>query len=260
MIFDAHAHYDDDAYDADRDVLLSRLHGEGVGYILNSGSDIASSEASVSLAHRWDFVWAAVGVHPHEAKSWNDEAEMRLRELLEDPRVVALGEIGLDYHYDLSPREVQKAVFRRQLEIARERDIPVVIHEREALGDTLEMIGDFPGIRGMFHCFSGSPETAAELVKKGWYISLGGAVTFKNAKKPPAVLASVPEDRLLVETDCPYMAPVPHRGKRNHSGRISFVLEKAEEVRGVPANIIEQQTCENALRLFGIKERERKDV
>ena len=252
MIFDSHAHYDDHAFDADRDELLASMAEKGVGYILNSGSDIPSSEASVSLAKRFPFVYAAAGVHPHEAKTWDDGAEKRLRELLEEDKVVALGEIGLDYHYDLSPRDVQKAVFRRQLEIAVERNIPVVIHEREALGDTLEIINDFPGVRGMFHCFSGSPETAAELVKKGWYISLGGAVTFKNAKKPPAVLASVPEDRLLVETDCPYMAPVPHRGKRNDSSLISLVLQKAEEVRGVSAGYIEDKTCENALRLFGI--------
>ena len=253
MIFDAHAHYDDHAFDADRDELLSSMAEKGVGYILNSGSDIPSSEASVELAGLYPFVYAAVGVHPHEAKTWNGEAEERLKELLNAPKVVALGEIGLDYHYDLSPRDVQKAVFRRQLEIACEKNIPVVIHEREALGDTLEIIKDFPAVRGMFHCFSGSPETAAELVKKGWYISLGGAVTFKNAKKPPAVLASVPEDRLLVETDCPYMAPVPHRGKRNDSSLISYVLQKAEEVRGISAKEIETRTCENALRLFGIR-------
>lgn len=253
MIFDAHAHYDDSAFDADRDELLASMASRGVGYILNSGSDIPSSEASVELAHRWDFVWAAVGVHPHEAKSWTEDSEKCLLELLEDEKVVALGEIGLDYHYDFSPRDVQKSVFARQLEIAAERNIPVVIHEREALGDTLEIISAFPHVKGMFHCFSGSPETAAELVKKGWYISLGGAVTFKNAKKPPAVLASVPEDRLLTETDCPYMAPVPHRGKRNDSSLIRLVLEKGEEVRGVSAEDIERFTCENALRLFGIK-------
>ena len=252
MIFDSHAHYDDHAFDEDRDELLASMSEKGVGYILNSGSDVPSSEASVSLSKKYPFVYAAVGVHPHEAKTWNAEAEKRLKELLEEEKVVALGEIGLDYHYDLSPREVQKAVFRKQLEIARENNIPVVIHERDALADTLEIIKDFPDVRGMFHCFSGSPETAAELVKKGWYISLGGAVTFKNAKKPPAVLASVPEDRLLVETDCPYMAPVPHRGKRNDSSLISFVLQKAGEVRGVSAEYIENKTCENALRLFGI--------
>ena len=252
MIFDAHAHYDDHAFDEDRDELLSSMADKGVGYILNSGSDIPSSKASVALTEIYPFVYAAVGVHPHEAKTWNEEAENCLKELLKAPKVVALGEIGLDYHYDLSPRDVQKAVFRRQLEIACENNIPVVIHEREALGDTLEIIKDFPTVRGMFHCFSGSPETAAELVKSGWYISLGGAVTFKNAKKPPAVLASVPEDRLLVETDCPYMAPVPHRGKRNDSSLISYVLQKAEEVRGVSAKDIENITCNNALRLFGI--------
>ena len=253
MIFDAHAHYDDHAFDEDRDGLLASMEEKGIGYILNSGSDIPSSEASVALAKRFPFVYAAVGVHPHEAKTWNADSEKRLTELLTEEKVVAIGEIGLDYHYDLSPREVQKTVFRRQIEIACEKDIPVVIHEREALGDTLEIINDFPNVRGMFHCFSGSPETASELVKKGWYISLGGAVTFKNAKKPPAVLASVPDDRLLVETDCPYMAPVPHRGKRNDSSLISFVLQKAEEVRGVPAKDIENKTCENALRLFEIK-------
>ncbi len=252
MIFDSHAHYDDSAFDADREELLASMPDRGVGYILNSGADIPSSEASVALAARWPFVYAAVGVHPHEAKSWDSAAEKRLYELLSAPKVVALGEIGLDYHYDFSPRETQKAVFRRQMEIAVEKNIPVVIHEREALADTLEIIGDFPAARGMFHCFSGSPETALELVKKGWYISLGGAVTFKNAKKPPAVLAAVPEDRLLLETDCPYMTPAPHRGRRNDSSYISFVLAKAQEVRGVSAAEIEAKTTENALRLFKI--------
>lgn len=251
MIFDAHAHYDDPAFDGDRDELLKSMPEKGVGYIVNAGSDIASSEASVELAHRWYFVWAAVGVHPHEAKSWDEASEKRLSELMAEKKVVAVGEIGLDYHYDLSPREVQKSVFRRQLELARDAGFPVVIHEREALEDTLKIIRDFPEIRGMFHCFSGSPETAAELVRAGWYISLGGAVTFKNAKKAPAVLEKVPSDRLILETDCPYMAPVPFRGKRNDSTMIHIVAGKAALLRGVSAEEIERLTCQNAVRLFG---------
>ena len=252
MILDAHAHYDDPAFDADRDALIASLPAAGIGLVVNAGSDLASSRASVALAERWPFFRAAVGIHPHEASSWDGAAERELRALAAHPRAVALGEIGLDYHYDLSPRDVQKRVFERQLALAEELGLPVVLHEREALGDTLEILARHPGAKGMFHCFSGSPETAAECVKNGWYISLGGAVTFKNAKRPPAVMASVPGDRLLTETDCPYMAPVPFRGRRCDSTMIRRVLEAGAALRNEDEASLEAQIFANGLRFFRV--------
>lgn len=252
-IFDAHAHYDDERFDGDRDDLLASLPEQGVCGVVNAASDLATARRSIALAERFPFVWAAAGIHPHEAVSapagWEDE----LRALLEHPRVVALGEIGLDYHYDFSPRETQLALFERQLRLAKERDVPVVIHDREAHEDTLRLLKEFRP-RGVVHCFSGSVEMAEEILMLGMYIGLGGAVTFKNARKPVEVAAMVPADRLVLETDAPYMTPVPFRGQRCHSGMIALTAEKIAEARGGSAQAAVNAARQNACRLYGIPE------
>lgn len=249
--FDSHVHYDDAQFDTDRDALLSSLPGQGIKLVLDPGADLPSSERAVALAERWSFVYAAVGVHPHEAKSWDAETERRIRELLRRPKVRALGEIGLDFHYDLSDRQTQMDVFRRQLAIASELDVPVIIHSREATELTLEALAAFPA-RGVVHCFSGSAETAQELVRDGWYIGFTGAVTFKNARKPVEAAAVVPMDRLLIETDGPYMAPVPCRGRRCDSTLLPYTAQKLAEIKGVTPEEIARATFENALRLYRI--------
>lgn len=252
-IFDTHAHYDDERFDGDRDDLLASLPEQGVCGVVNAASDLATARRSIALAERFPFVWAAAGIHPHEAANapagWEDE----LRALLEHPRAVALGEIGLDYHYDFSPRETQLALFERQLRLAKERDVPVVIHDREAHEDTLRLLKEFRP-RGVVHCFSGSVEMAEEILKLGMYIGLGGAVTFKNARKPVEVAAMVPADRLVLETDAPYMTPVPFRGQRCHSGMIAFTAEKIAEARCGTAQAVVNAARQNACRLYGIPE------
>ncbi len=252
-IFDTHAHYDDERFDGDRDELLASLPGQGVCGVVNAASDLAAARRSIALAERYPFFWAAAGIHPHEAADaplgWEDE----LRDLLEHPRVVALGEIGLDYHYDFSPRETQRALFERQLRLAKEKDVPVVIHDREAHEDALRLLQEFRP-RGVVHCFSGSVEMAQEVLKLGMYIGLGGAVTFKNARKPVEVAAMAPLDRLVLETDAPYMTPVPFRGQRCHSGMIAFTAEKIAEVRGETAQAVIDAARKNACRLYGISE------
>ncbi len=251
-IFDSHAHYDDKRFDEDRDELLASLPERGVCCIINAASNLDSADRSIALAEKYGYVYAAAGVHPHDADGWNDSSEARLLGQLAHGKVVALGEIGLDYHYDFSPREIQREVFRRQLEIAKRLDMPVIIHDREAHGDMYDILREFAPLKGVVHCFSGSVELAEETVRYGLHIGLGGAVTFKNARVPLEVAAYVPLDRLLVETDAPYMTPVPHRGERNDSSMISFVAEKLAEVRGMTADEVLEAASNNAQRLFGI--------
>jgi len=255
MIFDTHAHYDDERYDADRDDLLGSMAQKGVGLILNASSDIKTSRASVELTKKYDFIYAAVGIHPHEVGDAPDDYIDILRGLCREKKVVAIGEIGLDYHYDFWPKEQQKQVFERQLELACELDMPVVIHEREAVEDCLEIVRRYD-FRGEFHCYSGSWETARELLGRGLYLGFGGAVTFKKAKKPLEVIKNMPLDRLLVETDCPYMTPEPFRGKRNDSTLIPYVLAKMAEILERTPEEVERITLENGRRLFleGVKE------
>lgn len=254
-IFDTHAHYDDKRFDEDRYELLDRLFGEGILYAaVNCGCDVKSSETSLALAHRYPRMYCAVGIHPHDAKSADEAAFARIEALAADPKTVAIGEIGLDYHYDFSPRDVQLQVFERQLDMAERLDKPVVIHDREAHADCVAAVLRHPGVRGVFHSFSGSAETAKILQKAGWYLSFSGPITFKgNVKTSEAALATMP-DRLMVETDCPYLTPVPHRGKRNHSGYVCHIIEKLAELRGESYDFIEALTRENAKRFFGIKE------
>lgn len=251
-IFDSHAHYDSDAFDADRKELLSALHSQGVCGIVNCGSDMATSLSSLELADEFDYIYAACGVHPHEAESCKQGYLPVLKKLCSEEKCVAVGEIGLDYHYDFSPREIQKQVFEQQIVLAKELDLPIIVHDREAHEDTLTLLKRYKP-KGVVHCFSGSAEMAKEIVKLGMYIGLGGAVTFKNARKPREVAEIVPSDRLLIETDCPYMTPVPHRGKRCDSSYIPFTAEVLAEVRNTTAQEILDLTRKNANILFGLE-------
>ncbi len=250
-IFDSHAHYDDKSFNEDRIELLSSLPDKGVVGIVNCGSDIKSSETGISLAEKFDFVFSAAGVHPHEAENMTARDFDKLASMLQHEKCVALGEIGLDYHYDFSPRDIQKQIFEKQLQLAVDMDMPVVIHDREAHQDVLDLIKKYRP-KGIIHCFSGSVELAEIYVKMGMYIGLGGAVTFKNAKKPVEVAKYVPQDKLLVETDCPYMTPVPFRGQRNDSSFIEYVILKLSEIRNEPPDYIAEQTFKNAKEIFSI--------
>lgn len=254
-LFDTHAHYDDRRFNEDRDSLLKELFDSGAVYgILNCGCSVGSSISSIELAKRYKRVYAAVGIHPHNAEKTTEEDLIKIEKLLSEPKVCALGEIGLDYHYDFSPRDVQKQVFYKQLEIAEKNNVPVIIHDREAHADCVEAVLAFPEIKGVFHSFSGSAETAKVLQRAGWYLSFSGPVTFKDARKTAEAVAATANDRLLVETDSPYLTPVPHRGKRNNSGYVKHIIEKIAEIRGESYEFIETLTRENAKRFFSIKD------
>jgi len=252
MFFDTHAHYCDKRFNEDRDELLGSMIDSEVSLILNAGSSLRTSRFSLELADKYPFIYASVGVHPHDAKSMTDDTVSELGRLLSHPKAMAIGEIGLDYHYDFSPRDVQRMRFREQLELARRLDKPVIIHEREALQDTLDIVRDFGDLTGVFHCFSGSRETAKTVLDMGWYLSFTGIVTFKNARRALEVLEIMPADRIMLETDCPYMAPEPMRGKRNSSLYLPYIAEKVAEVRGVSAEEVAVTTMENGKRFFGI--------
>ena len=248
-IYDSHAHYNDEAFDEDRDGLLSSLPEKGICAVINCGTDLASSEFSLSLAGKYSFIRAACGIHPHEASACPGDYLEALKELLKRENCVAVGEIGLDYHYDFSPRDIQQKIFEEQIILAKELDMPIIVHDREAHEDTLRLLRKYKP-KGVVHCFSGSAETAKETVALGMYIGLGGAVTFKNARKPLEVAAAVPDDRLLIETDCPYMTPVPFRGRRNDSGFIPYAAEVIALVRGVSPEAVLELTRQNANALF----------
>ena len=252
MYFDTHAHYDDKRFDEDRDELLLSMNGAGISLILNAASSLKSSEFSLALADKYPFIYASVGVHPHDSKEMTDETAAELEKLLSHPKAMAVGEIGLDYHYDFSPREVQKARFHEQLELARRVKKPVIIHEREALRDTLDIIGGYRDLTGVFHCFSGSWETAKIILDMGWYLSFTGVVTFSNARRALDVLEKMPADRIMLETDCPYLAPEPMRGKRNSSLFLPYIAEKIAGARGMSAEETAALTMENGKRFFGI--------
>jgi len=254
MIFDTHAHYDASAFEKDRDELLSSLPRRGVGLVVDPGCTVESSRAAVALAERYPHVWAAVGIHPEDCAGASEADFQAIRALAEHPRVVAIGEIGLDYYWEQNPpREFQQTVFRRQLALARELDMPVIVHDREAHGDSLAIVKEFPEVRGVFHCYSGSPEMAAELVKLGWYLGFDGPVTYKNARRALEAADVTPLDRIVVETDSPYMSPVPNRGKRNDSTNLPYVVEKLAERKGVSPEEMERIVWENGLRLFRLE-------
>ncbi len=254
MLFDSHAHLDDKRFNDDRDEVVSRAASGGLAGILNAGADMFSSARAVELAAKHDIVWAAVGIHPHDAKDAREDDYARLAAWCALPKVVAVGEIGLDYHYDFSPREVQRAVFVRQLALARETNKPVIIHDREAHADVLATVKlEGKGLTGVFHCFSGSVEMAREVLKMGFYVSVAGPVTFANARKLHEVVKAVPLERLLVETDCPYLTPEPLRGRRNEPANVRYVAEKVAGLLGMEPATLAKATTENTKRLFGIK-------
>ena len=253
-IFDTHAHYDADQFASDREAVLAALPGAGVGLVVDPGCDVASSREAVTLAERFDHVYAAVGIHPEDCAGCTDADFGVIRELCRREKVVAVGEIGLDYYWkENPPRDFQEQVFRRQIELALELDLPVIIHDREAHGDSLRIVLDYPELRGVFHCFSGSPEMAQELLKQGWYLGFDGPITYKNAKRAPEVAAVTPLNRIVIETDAPYMAPVPFRGKRNDSRYLSYVVEKLAEWKGVTPEELTEITWHNGKRLFGLE-------
>ena len=251
-IFDSHAHYTDKAFNEDREIMLGSLKESGVCGIINCGADIESSVSSVDLASKYDYIYAACGIHPEEADKIPENYIDILRDLAKNEKCVAIGEIGLDYYWRQDTKDLQKELFEKQILLSKELDLPIIVHDREAHGDTMEILKKHRP-KGVLHCFSGSPETAAEVLKLGMYIGLGGALTFKNARKAVEVAQMLPLDRLLLETDCPYMAPVPMRGKRNNSGYIPFIAEKVAEIKGIDPQSVLDITMENTKVLFNIK-------
>ena len=254
-MIDSHVHLDDEAFEEDREEVIKSLSENGIELVINNSSDLTSSERSVKLSNKYENIYAAIGVHPHEASSYNDEVENRLIELSKDKKVVAIGEIGLDYYYDNSPRDVQKEVFKRQIELAAKLKKNIVIHSRDAAKDTFDILKEAHekyDFTALIHCFSQSVDMMREYLKMGDYIALGGAVTFKNAKTPKEVAKVVDLDRLLLETDCPYMTPVPYRGKRNEPKFVKFSCQYIADLRQMDAGELEKITAINTKRFFGI--------
>ena len=253
MIFDTHAHYDDEQFDTDRETLLASMPEQGVGTIVNVSATYESCERVVELVKRYSFMYAAVGIHPDEVGSLNEERFQQMKELCKQEKVVAVGEIGLDYYWDNESHDVQKEWFVRQLDLARELNLPVLIHSREAAADTMEIMKEHgQGLRGVIHCYSYSKEQAKEYVKMGYYIGVGGVVTFKNSRVLKEVVKAIPLEHIVVETDCPYLAPTPHRGKRNSSAYLPLVIEEIAKLKGITAEEVEDATYENAQRLYGL--------
>lgn len=250
MYFESHAHYDDERFDDDRDELLASFPAEGIETVVNSSSDIASSRASIALAEKYPFFYASVGVHPHEVSKMREEDIDTLRELSKHPKVVAIGEIGLDFYYDLSPRDDQRYWFKRQLALAEELDMPVIIHSRDASQECFDIISASNVRKGVIHCYSGSAPMAQDYANMGFYIGIGGSLTFKNNKKTVEVIEKLPLEKILIETDSPYLAPVPYRGRRNDSRLLKYVVEKISEIKNVPEIDICNITKNNAIELF----------
>ena len=251
MLFDTHAHMDDQSFDTDRHELLAALPQRGIRLLMNPGCSYESSLNAIRLAQQYDYIYAAVGSHPDVADEVDEGLCAKYAELCKQhPKVRAIGEIGLDYHYEDIPRDIQKKAFRLQMELARELDLPVIVHEREAHEDGLKIVDEFPTVKGVFHCYSGSAEMAKELIKRGWYIGFTGVLTFKNARKAIEVASSIPLERIVIETDCPYMAPVPFRGKRNNPGLVCHMAEKLAEIRGISPEEAARITLENGKRLY----------
>lgn len=255
VIFDTHAHYDSDVFDEDRIEVLKEIQKNGVTFVLNCASDYASIEKTNKLTKEYDFIYGALGIHPSDANDFNDKVKSEIIKYVKsNKKILAIGEIGLDYYWEENPlREVQQDVFRSQMNLAKKLNLPVVIHDRDAHADTLEIMKEFPTVKGIVHCFSGSVEFSRECVKLGYYIGVTGVVTFKNAKKIVDVVKDVPLDRLLVETDAPYMAPVPNRGKRNKSDYISQIIEQIAQIKQISSKEVNMAVNGNFERLIGRK-------
>ena len=253
IIFDTHARYDDSSFDEDRQEVLSQIKENGVVGILNCASSYESIDKTYKLTMENNFIYGALGIHPENANEFNDDVEREIRELVgKNEKIIAIGEIGLDYYWEENPpKEVQKDVFRKQMKLAETLNLPVVIHDRDAHQDTLEIMKEFPKVNGIVHCFSGSTEFALECIKLGYYIGIGGVVTFKNAKKIVEVVKSIPLDKILVETDAPYMAPTPNRGKRNKSDYIAYIIEQIANIKDLEPKEVNITVNDNFKRLIG---------
>ena len=253
MLFDTHAHMDDRAFDTDRAQLLEALPSQGISLLMNPGCSAESSRNASALSAKYDYIYAAVGSHPDAADEVNEEVLEEYRKLCKlNPKIRAIGEIGLDYHYEDIPRALQLKAFRAQMALARELGLPVIVHERDAHEDGMKVVEEFPEVTGVFHCYSGSLEMAKWLVNRGWYIGFTGVLTFKNARKALEVAAGIPLERIVLETDCPYMSPEPFRGKRNDPGKLYRMAEKLAELRGLSVEEVHRITVENGKRLYNI--------
>ncbi len=252
MIFESHAHYDDEGFNEDREELLKRLPKEGIKTVINIGITVNSSKQCIKLANKYDYIYAAIGVHPHEVSNMDDDKLEQIKEMTKEPKVVSIGEIGLDYYYNHSPRDVQKLWFKKQIELAKEVKKPIVVHSREAEEDTFNIIKETNAkeVGGVIHCFGGSAEMAVEYVKLGFYIGVGGVVTYKNGKKLKRVVEQIPLEHLLIETDSPYLAPVPKRGKRNDSTNLVYVIKQIAELKGIDYDEVVKVTRDNGMKLF----------
>ena len=250
MIFETHAHLNDPAFDEDRDFLINNLPQKGIEAVMNVGCCLESSHDCIALAEKYPFVYASVGSHPDSADEVNEEVIEKYRQMASHPKVLAIGEIGLDYYYETIPREIQQKAFRMQMELAKELDMPVIVHERNAHDDGMRIVKEFPTVKGVFHCYSGSAEMARQLVNMGWYIGFTGVLTFKNARKAVETAESIPLDRIVLETDCPFMAPEPFRGKRNDPGYLYRMAERLAEIRGISVEEVHAVTTDNAKKLY----------
>ena len=255
MLFDTHAHMDDRAYDTDRQTLLAALPEQGIGLLMNPGCSLESSRNAAALAEAYPYVYAAVGSHPDAADEVNDQVLEEYRKLCKlNPKIKAIGEIGLDYHYEDIPRQLQQKAFIAQMELAQELNLPVIVHERDAHEDGMAIVRQFPHVRGVFHCYSGSAEMARQLTDMGWYIGFTGVLTFKNARRAIEAAQAIPLERIVIETDCPYMSPEPFRGRRNDPSRVCYMADKLAQIRGISAEEARRITFENGKRLYGIDE------
>ena len=252
LLFDTHAHLNDPAFDPDREELMNGLAAKGVGLVMNAGCSLESSRDIVNMTAKYPWLYGSVGSHPDAADEVDEEVIEEYRKLCQNEKIKAIGEIGLDYYYEDIPRQIQQKAFRMQMALAKELNMPVIVHEREAHDDGMRIVKEFPGVTGVFHCYSGSAEMARQLVKMGWYIGFTGVLTFKNARKAVETAASIPLDRIVIETDCPFMAPEPFRGKRNDPGYLYRMAERLAEIRGITVEEAAAATTENAKRLYRI--------
>ncbi len=253
---DSHAHLDDDRFEGDRDEIINSLYDNDIEAVLNPGADLKSSKDAVLIAEKYPFIYAAVGCHPHDSKYMSDESMNIFKEMAKNNKVIAIGEIGLDYYYDNSDRVTQRKWFREQIRLAKELDLPYIVHDRDAHEDILNIMKEeyYDGVRGIMHCYSGSVELSREFLKLGFYISLGGPVTYKNARVPKLVAKEVPFDRLLIETDSPYLTPAPFRGKRNEPKYVKYVAEEIAGIRNLSVDDLSEKTRENFKRLFNLRQ------